>query len=246
MKTDMQESTLPPTPQKSLTPIFIGAALVIAAVGGGLFWRMNGTKLAASGTGNTNGPGGEYGAALGASNAHAENAKGGDPQAAHTVKQAGAAGNELDGIQVPDLALMHAVPPPPDESELEPESTVKNSGLSNMPETNPKSPKSNLAPGCAGPCSGPSASMTSALRRRAGAARGCYQSGLRQNSMLSGKMTVGIRIAPNGKACWAKPVSNSLGDPSVTSCILQKFRAAGYPRPSSCVEANVPLNFVSK
>ncbi len=102
--------------------------------------------------------------------------------------------------------------------------------------------------GCTGECKGTaSASLRSALRSRAGQARGCYERGLRQNSMLQGKIVVSIRVGPSGQVCSAGIASNSVGDPGVASCVLGMFRSGTFPAPQGgCVDAQVPMNFVPK
>jgi hypothetical protein len=78
-------------------------------------------------------------------------------------------------------------------------------------------------------------------------ARGCYDRALRNNSNLAGKLTIAVRVAQNGSACSVNATSDTLGDPSVTSCVLQKFRSGKYPRPrGGCVDAAVPISFVSQ
>lgn len=100
--------------------------------------------------------------------------------------------------------------------------------------------------GCNGACTGSADSgLRDALRVRGASAKGCYNKALRSNPTLQGKMTVAIRVSPTGTACSASVASDSLGDASVSSCILQQFRAGSYPKPKGgCVDVQVPLNFV--
>jgi hypothetical protein len=222
-----QESTLPPPPKKSLMPVVSTAVIVVVLGVGGLFWKALAAKSSGSAGAGVSPPAQAFDVNAGANDA--------------TVEQSQAATAKLPQLRV-------AAPPPPDESELE-EAEAEAEAEAAQQQLPAKVPTGKQAAGknvCAGPCGAPNRALTESLRQRAGAARGCYQSGLRQNSMLSGKMTVGVRISPDGNACYARPVANTLGDPSVTSCILQKFRAGGYPKPKGkCAEANVPLNFVS-
>jgi hypothetical protein len=99
--------------------------------------------------------------------------------------------------------------------------------------------------GCAGECKGtPSGQFQSALRSKAGQARGCYERALRNNSTLQGRLNVSIRVGPQGQACNVS-VSGNMGDPGIASCVSQMFRSGTYPPPQGgCVEAAVPLNFV--
>jgi hypothetical protein len=102
--------------------------------------------------------------------------------------------------------------------------------------------------GCTGECKGTAtAALQSALAGKAGAARGCYERGLRQNAMLQGRLVVSVRVGPTGQVCSAGVVSNGLGDPGVASCVVGLFRSASFPPPQGgCVDTQVPMNFVPK
>jgi len=102
--------------------------------------------------------------------------------------------------------------------------------------------------GCSGECKGTaSAALRSALAGKAGAARGCYERGLRNNPTLQGRLVVNVRIGPAGQVCSAGVASNALGDPGVASCVVGMFRSATLPAPQGgCVDAQVPMNFVPK
>jgi hypothetical protein len=104
-----------------------------------------------------------------------------------------------------------------------------------------------LPEGCGGTCNGRADGQLKAALAQVGAsARSCYNNALRTNSTLSGKLTVSLRVAPNGSACSARTSVDTLHEASVTSCILQKFRSAKYPKPSGgCVDGEVPINLVA-
>lgn len=138
---------------------------------------------------------------------------------------------------LPKMAEPPPPPPPPEEapdagSEAEaPKKAAVRSGPS----------------GCAGPCSGDSAAVQGALAARARQAQGCYERALRQNAMLEGQIRVSVRVAPSGAVCNASIAADQLGDPSVSSCILQRFRASSFPPPNGgCMDAQVPINFKAK
>lgn len=138
-------------------------------------------------------------------------------------------------------------PPPPVETAVPLASTgvVQNKATS-VPGA-PATPSETRGPsGCSGACTGNAdAALRNALRLRGASARGCYNKALRSNPTLQGKMTVAVRVSPTGTACSASVASDSLGDASVSSCILQQFRSGSYPKPSGgCVDVQVPLNFV--
>lgn len=132
-----------------------------------------------------------------------------------------------------------APPPPPPEEEAEPDKTA-------APVAAAKSPAGSS--GCSGSCEGTlGPEGESALRAKGGQARGCYNRALRQNSALSGKMSLSLRIGTSGNVCSLKITEDTLGDPEVTSCVTQMFRAGKFPAPQGgCVDANVPLNFVAQ
>lgn len=60
-------------------------------------------------------------------------------------------------------------------------------------------------------------------------------------------MSVSLRIASNGTVCSANVTSNEIGDPGVTSCVVQMFRSATFAAPQGgCVDVVVPLRFEPK
>jgi len=134
--------------------------------------------------------------------------------------------------------LDEAPPPPPPE---EPDS-----GASPGPEKK-KVVVASGGGGC-GTCGGEAPpQLRSALTSTANSARGCYERALRQNAMLQGKMLVSVKVGAHGNSCTANLVNDSLGDPSVATCVLQKFRGGQFPPPKGgCVEVNVPISFIPK
>ena len=137
-------------------------------------------------------------------------------------------------------SVRHEAPPPPPPpapttEKPQPEKTApaKSSGAPNR---------------CSGACTGSaSAALQSALRAKAGAARGCYERALRQNEMLQARMTVGLRVGSTGRVCGASVVENGLGDPGVASCVLGLMRSGTLPAPEGgCVDVQVPMSFVGR
>lgn len=138
-------------------------------------------------------------------------------------------------------------PPPPAETTAPAASTGVVQAKPASAAGGPATPAENRGPsGCSGACTGNAdASLRNALRLRGASARGCYNKALRSNPTLQGKMTIAVRVSPAGTACSASVASDSLGDASVSSCILQQFRSGSYPKPNGgCVDVQVPLNFV--
>ncbi|MBN1918808.1 MAG: AgmX/PglI C-terminal domain-containing protein [Verrucomicrobia bacterium] len=143
-------------------------------------------------------------------------------------------------------ASVPASPPPPPPPPPPPSALDASADAAAVPAKTPQAKRA--VGGCAGECDGrETAPLTSALRAKAGQARGCYERALRQNSMLEGKVNVQVRVGSEGQVCSASVTSDSVRDPAVTSCILQLFRSGRFPPPShGCLDVNVPMSFVPK
>ncbi len=138
-------------------------------------------------------------------------------------------------------ALTDSIPPPPDEEKPAEET----------PDAGTKKPATTTGGGngaCGGTCTGTPTSGTSAdLRGRSAVARGCYERALRTNSSLQGKITVSVRVDPNGNVCSASAGSDSLHAPDVTACILSSFRGQHVAAPTGgCADSSLTLNFEPK
>ncbi|MDX2053850.1 MAG: AgmX/PglI C-terminal domain-containing protein [Polyangiaceae bacterium] len=130
-------------------------------------------------------------------------------------------------------------PPPPPPPEETPDAGPEPGTAKKAQHTGPS--------GCSGPCGGDSSEVQVALAGRARQAQGCYERALRQNAMLEGQVRVSVRIAPSGAVCSANVVADQLGDSSVSSCVVQRFRASSFPPPKGgCMDAQVPINFKAK
>ena len=58
---------------------------------------------------------------------------------------------------------------------------------------------------------------------------------------------VALRIGPSGQVCQASLASDSVGDPTVATCVLRRFQTTLYPKPvGGCVDVRVPIKFVPK
>jgi outer membrane biosynthesis protein TonB len=89
--------------------------------------------------------------------------------------------------------------------------------------------------------------IVSALNARAGAARPCYERALRVNSALQGKLTVNVRIDPQGNVCNASVLEDAMHSVEVSNCVMGMFRSAKFPPPTGgCLDAKVPLSFVPR
>ena len=141
-------------------------------------------------------------------------------------------------VAAPAPAPDQLLPPPP------PLPTAVDAGT---PDTTKKSAavQSTFCTTC-GKCSGTAApNFQSIVRARAGAAQRCYEKALAQQDQLQGKLTVNLCVGVGGGVCSANIVSDSLGSPLVSQCVLIIFGATTFPSPKNgCVDAQVPLNFV--
>jgi hypothetical protein len=145
----------------------------------------------------------------------------------------------LPVVEEPPAPKLEAPPPPPPPLEK-----VEDAGKAPVA----KAPVRVAAGPCSGECTGTApAALQGALRAKAGASRGCYERALRQNPMLKGRIMVGVRVGAQGQVCSAGIVSDTLGDPGVSSCVLGTFRSGSLPPPvGGCAEVQVPMNFVPK
>jgi hypothetical protein len=127
-------------------------------------------------------------------------------------------------------------PPPPEEPEKKDDVQTKKRVVASGNS------------GCAASCSGDApAGLRAALAGAANSVRGCYERALRQNETLQGKLVVAVKVGPHGAACGASLASDTLGDPSVASCVLSKFRSGTFPAPiGGCVDVKVPISFQAK
>jgi hypothetical protein len=98
--------------------------------------------------------------------------------------------------------------------------------------------------GCEAKCVGaPPPDLSSALQGRAAQARRCYNSALAQDATLKGRVTIAVKIAPNGSVCGASVAQTDM--PAVAGCVAGVFRSGSFPAPrGGCVDATVPMNFV--
>jgi hypothetical protein len=153
-----------------------------------------------------------------------------------------------EGPRVSPSALATAPTTPHfDEAPPPPPPTEPDAGKKDEPAKKRLVASSGPSP-CSGVCKGDApAGLRSALSGAAGSVRGCYERALRQNQMLQGKLVVAVKVGPHGQACGASLASDTLGDPAVASCVLQKFRSGTFPPPiGGCVDVQVPISFMPK
>ena len=149
--------------------------------------------------------------------------------------------------QTAQANLPEVAPPPPPEEE-------EDAGVDAEPEPKatgePVAAANGPAPGggaCANCGKGQSSSaLESAIRSTAGLAYGCYRRALRAGA-AEGSLNVSLSVGSTGALCGASITSDTVGDPQISQCVLQKFQSRSYPKPQSgCVVVNVPINFKAK
>lgn len=138
--------------------------------------------------------------------------------------------------------LNDAPPPPPEEPAAEAgplHLELPKAGTKSVPA---------IKDSCEGDCEGTvTPTLRSALAQRALSARNCYNTALRRDSSLQGKLTVAVRIDQTGRACSVQITESTLGDASVDACVAEKFRSGGFSAvQGDCVNVAVPINFTKE
>ncbi|MFT7621206.1 MAG: TonB family protein, partial [Myxococcota bacterium] len=75
--------------------------------------------------------------------------------------------------------------------------------------------------------------VTKVLKRRSTAFRACYESRLKVNPGLSGKVVIKFTIGPAGRITNIKATSNSTGDTAVAQCIVNKVKRFRFNPPEN-------------
>jgi hypothetical protein len=146
-------------------------------------------------------------------------------------------------------------PPPPSAA---PSTSFNQAQVDDIPPPPPPEPDAGPAkkvgtnanqgnPNCDRHCSGSVGNdLETALAFRAKQAHRCYDQALANDSTLQGKVTINVRIAPNGAVCSANVGSSDLASPSVAQCVAGYFRTTShFPSPKGgCVDTAVPISFV--
>jgi hypothetical protein len=102
-------------------------------------------------------------------------------------------------------------------------------------EAEEKGPKGQIKPGAIEEKMSPGildeAQVIATVRKRLPAIRNCYEKGLAHDPALTGKLSVQFTIGTSGRVTASKAVTDSLGNPSVTSCVLTKFKGFTFDKP---------------
>ena len=82
------------------------------------------------------------------------------------------------------------------------------------------------------------------VRQNFGRFKGCYESGLRGNPNLGGRVAVRFIIGRNGSVSGAQNGGSDLPDSGVVSCVVRAFYGLSFPAPDSgIVTVTYPILF---
>jgi hypothetical protein len=82
------------------------------------------------------------------------------------------------------------------------------------------------------------------IRQNFGRFRLCYETGLRANPTLEGRVTVRFVIGRDGSVSSVADGGSDLGDPAVVSCVVRAFYGLSFPQPEGgIVTVTYPLVF---
>jgi hypothetical protein len=88
------------------------------------------------------------------------------------------------------------------------------------------------------------AQVTKVVRSRMTAIQMCYQKGLNKNYGLEGKISVRFTIGTSGRVTKAVAVEDTLGDPDVAACVVDKVKGFAFTEPEGgAVEYVFPFVF---
>ncbi len=75
-------------------------------------------------------------------------------------------------------------------------------------------------------------SVAATIRRRQDGFQGCYETALKSNSKLGGKLVVEFTIAEGGKVTSARVINDGLNSGEVSNCVLALLKRLRFPEPS--------------
>ena len=76
-------------------------------------------------------------------------------------------------------------------------------------------------------------SVASVIKKRKSAIRKCYETALRTNSKVAGKVVIQFTVGTRGRVTAASVKSNSTGDKGVGSCIAKRLKKWKFPKPEN-------------
>lgn len=90
-----------------------------------------------------------------------------------------------------------------------------------------------------------SATAIAALRATAAKANDCYETALKDQNQLEGKMMVRLRLAAGREPCDARIEQSSFTVPETFSrCVIERLLQTEARPQSGCVDVALPLSFV--
>ncbi len=88
------------------------------------------------------------------------------------------------------------------------------------------------------------ASLLAVVRKYSAGIRFCYDTELKRNDTLRGKLVVAITVAASGEVTEARPVQDTLGSTALTECALAQIRSWKFPQiPAGTVTFQAPFVF---
>lgn len=82
------------------------------------------------------------------------------------------------------------------------------------------------------------------VRQNFGRFRACYETGLRSNPNLQGRVSVAFSIGRDGAVGGASNAGSDLPDSGVVSCVVSSFRGLSFPAPEAgIVTVSYPISF---
>ena len=75
-------------------------------------------------------------------------------------------------------------------------------------------------------------SVAATIRRRQDGFQGCYETALKANSKLAGKLVVEFTIGDDGKVTEARVVKDGVGSGEVSSCVVGLLKRLKFPAPA--------------
>lgn len=79
------------------------------------------------------------------------------------------------------------------------------------------------------------------IQRNYGRFRGCYETGLKANPALAGRVSVAMTISADGSVTSVANAGSDLPDANVVSCIVRNFGGLNFPAPDAVVHIVYPL-----
>lgn len=172
------------------------------------------------------------------------------PEVASEASASSPAAAETSSGQPPPPPSGEAPPPPPPASDTltgsGPAASDTGAAARGAPSAQTAAaPRASRDSGCEAPCRGSATDqLVRALGSKAAGARACYERALANDSGLSGKLEIAVRVGSTGAVCSAAPSSDTLKDPAVLGCVLGRIRSGVLPKPTGgCVDVAVPINF---